>query len=552
METKKTSDSKHKRQQEEKQPIIANEYFAINNIYKEMYEARQQRNKEKQNQEEKQKPEEKHKTEEKQKAEEIKKEEETKPLDSNLSIKVPAQILNSYLNSLNLKPYFYINKLHHYPKDQLKDNMISFREMLFEDLIKTRSIIPNEPLKRTLQAAFMTTFGFDSELLEPLIQAKVHLVVANDYDKNTKYEPVIENYNGIKGLTVIQPSKTFHGVFYSCFHPKLWLLKFPDFLRVVVSSGNLTTLDWSIWSNCLWYQDFYKKTMIIKETEKPKINEKNACFDYDKEFKTTLEDYLLNIFPKKIEIKTLLKIDLDDYVFENIDIILIPSLPGRHTGSKYGLSKIKTVLQTIEPHVYKNEEYVLTYQTSSLGTIDTNFLSDIAHGFLPNFTDNNNLYKDITTNIKVIYPTEKYVVKESYAGPEYAHPLLLMEKNFEKPSFIKKVFHRFEGTEDYNFHHGILPHLKVGIVTKKDMKIDDDTIIYYGSHNFTSSAWGKYEKNRSQILVSNTELGVLIPGKIGSKNLKEEIIKGLSFRFPATEYKKDDKPWIASKHFKNE
>ena len=187
----------------------------------------------------------------------------------------------------------------------------------------------------------------------------------------------------------------------------------------------------------------------------------------------------MNIFPKKIEIKTLLKIDLDDYVFENIDIILIPSLPGRHTGSKYGLSKIKTVLQTIEPHVYKNEEYVLTYQTSSLGTIDTNFLSDIAHGFLPNFTDNNNLYKDITTNIKVIYPTEKYVVKESYAGPEYAHPLLLMEKNFEKPSFIKKVFHRFEGTEDYNFHHGILPHLKVGIVTKKDMKIDLKDIYFF-------------------------------------------------------------------------
>lgn len=529
MENKEKTDSQYKRQLNEKQSNISSEYSDINKLYKEMYE---QRNKSKQK-------------------EEIKSD-IIAPIVPN--IKVSPNLISSYLNIVNSKPHFYINKLSHYPKDQLKDNMVSFREMLFEDILKTRSLIPNETPKRTLQAAFMTTFGFDSELLLPLVKANVHLVVANDYSKDTTYTPIIENFNGIDGLTIIQPTKAIHGIFYSCFHPKLWILKFPEFLRIVVSSGNLTTLDWSIWSNCLWYQDFYKKSMILKETEKEEEEKKKTNdFNYDKEFRNTLEDYMNKIIPKNItNPKTFLKFDLDDYVFENIDIILIPSYPGRHIkNSTYGLAKIRNIIKTLNPEVYQREEYVLTYQTSSLGTIDSGFLSDIAYGFLPNYSEEGNrkLYEDISNNVKVIYPTDTYITDESYAGPDFAHPLLLSEKNYEKQSFIKKVFQKFEGPDDYNFHHGILPHLKVGIVTKKDQKIDDDTIIYYGSHNFTAAAWGKYEKNRSQIFISNTELGVLIPGKIGSKSMKEEIVKGLSFKFPARAYDKDNKPWIASRYF---
>lgn len=516
---------------EENKENSHNHYEDFNKLYKELYEERQARKKEGS------------------KSKEPEKEEK-------FNISLPKQLISSYLELSNPKPLFYVNKLAHYPKEECRDHIVSFREMLFEDILKTRSLIPSEAPKRTLQAAFMTTFGFDTELLINLLKAKVHLTVANDYQKDTEYIPIIENFGDVDGLTVIQPSKSFNGVFYSCFHPKLWLLKFPEFLRVVVSSGNLTTLDWSIWSNCLWYQDFYKKNMTLKENDNKKVKEKSEEFEYDKEFESTLKDYLNNIFPKKIDFKTCTKIDLDEYVFENLDVILIPSFPGRHKDKKYGLAKIRSIIQGLNHKIYKKEEeYVITYQTSSLGTIDQSFLTDICYSFLPNYfiEDENkipkSLYNDITDNIKVIYPTEKYVVDESYAGPDFAHPLLLNEKNYVKPSFIKKVFHKFEGNIDFNFHHGVLPHLKVGIVTKSDMKIDDDTIIYFGSHNFTASAWGKYEKNRSQLLISNTELGVLLVGKEGSKSKKEEIIKGLTFKFPAKIYEKDDSPWIASSYY---
>lgn len=49
------------------------------------------------------------------------------------------------------------------------------------------------------------------------------------------------------------------------------------------------------------------------------------------------------------------------------------------------------------------------------------------------------------------------------------------------------------------------------IVTDKDQesKITDDTILYFGSHNFSAAAWGNLEKNETQIAIANWEIGVL-------------------------------------------
>ena len=68
--------------------------------------------------------------------------------------------------------------------------------------------------------------------------------------------------------------------------------------------------------------------------------------------------------------------------------------------------------------------------------------------------------------------------------------------------------------------------------------------------NFTGSAWGKFEKNRSQILISNTELGILIPYKNNSGKIKKEIINCIPFKYPAQKYEGTDQPWIADKYFK--
>lgn len=71
-----------------------------------------------------------------------------------------------------------------------------------------------------------------------------------------------EKFNGFPNWKVIHPGKKH--VMYSkgSFHPKLWLLKFPAHLRVVISSANLYMGDWSIWGNQIWFKDFPIKSNI--------------------------------------------------------------------------------------------------------------------------------------------------------------------------------------------------------------------------------------------------------------------------------------------------
>ena len=48
-----------------------------------------------------------------------------------------------------------------------------------------------------------------------------------------------------------------------------------------------------------------------------------------------------------------------------------------------------------------------------------------------------------------------------------------------------------------NIFEGNLFHAKIMIVNDDDNKISDNSLLYFGSHNFSPSAWGNVEKNQS-------------------------------------------------------
>lgn len=58
---------------------------------------------------------------------------------------------------------------------------------------------------------------------------------------------------------------------------------------------------------------------------------------------------------------------------------------------------------------------------------------------------------------------------------------------------------------------------------------------YLGSHNFTSSAWGRLVKDGRQQLVSNFELGVLLDPR--------DYPPLFSYKRPAEPYAASDAPW---------
>lgn len=66
---------------------------------------------------------------------------------------------------------------------------------------------------------------------------------------------------------------------------------------------------------------------------------------------------------------------------------------------------------------------------------------------------------------------------------------MLQSHVWNNEKFPKESFYKLEGkSEKLN---GIICHTKLIIVTDADNEINDQTFLYFGSHNFSPSAWGK-------------------------------------------------------------
>ena len=94
------------------------------------------------------------------------------------------------------------------------------------------------------------------------------------------------------------------------FHPKLFLFKFDNFLRVVIGTGNLFEEDWKLWNNIFWTKDFI--------WGKGKTSS----------FGTELKEYINNVMESSSSlIGTHLDLDLNDYILDIEGISLVKSFP---------------------------------------------------------------------------------------------------------------------------------------------------------------------------------------------------------------------------------
>ncbi|EAS03297.1 tyrosyl-DNA phosphodiesterase family protein (macronuclear) [Tetrahymena thermophila SB210] len=458
------------------------------------------------------------------------------------------------------KSQFFINKLKQYPKEEQTPYMLGFSDMFCKNPFF--EYFNEQPERQDVQSIFMTTYGYETELLMPILKSNKHFVLANDkpmHDKSIK--DVIKENDGFKNWTLIHPPKDVSSSWGGAFHPKLWLIKFSSFLRVVIGSGNLHVSDWSVWSNCLWYQDF---PLNANKKEKTQQKPSSPKWDFEGDFKITLTELVKKMMPSGINYQDLLKINLDDYDYSEVKIILISSIVGRHTDIyKYGRGKMYKIIQaftqnekniTNQPNnnLTQNQK-IITYQCTSLGNIDNTFLNEFYTCATANKPitelkkDKANKKQDpnlIEQKFRLIFPTAEYIYEDTIYGPEYASPVILNQKYYEKESFPKSIFHQFCSPDNYFYHTGAIPHLKTMVVTDNDLQIKDDSIVYIGSHNFTAAAWGRFEKDYSQIYNSNTELGIIYPPMEDSACIKQEIINSFSFKLDAPKYTQNMKPFV--------
>ena len=436
-------------------------------------------------------------------------------------------------NKTELKPYDENDP-------EFNKKFIEFRQLFFENLLLTEdfkddSDIRNVHSKIRAKSAIFSTFVYEGEFIEPFInQFKMPSIIIR-HQENQKYNAMDEYGNYIKFIfpKISQPLK------WGKFHSKLMILKFPTFLRIIVPSANLTDCDWYYWGQVIWFQDF----PLIKEYGGDEKKEKNPQKSED--FRDYLKKFMKTFMPNTYEGKrfwTDLEINFDDYDFSEASVDLVASSNGRFIGENekdlFGVGRLNSLMSNKYFTIEKNDNLLI--QCSSFGTTkQKNFYSNLYKGF--NLNNYENL--DETNNIDIFYPTEKYI-SNCEKGEELSSCLFLNKESYK----INKDRLRDIVLKDKFKDRETVFHSKIFITGKRNNKgnfiLNNDSIIYIGSHNFSSSAWGNYEKNNSQIAIANYELGIIFDCHSLSFEEKLDIYNSFLFNFDAPKYSSDDKPFL--------
>lgn len=88
----------------------------------------------------------------------------TQRTPSSLTSNLPNDYINQPNPNVTKGLPFYLNELISYPKEESRAFITNFRQLLYENLLSD----PEEP--KNIQTAFMTTFGFESQLLLPIAE----------------------------------------------------------------------------------------------------------------------------------------------------------------------------------------------------------------------------------------------------------------------------------------------------------------------------------------------------------------------------------------------
>ena len=410
-------------------------------------------------------------------------------------------------------------------------NFIEFRQLFFEDLLLTEDLkddSENDVLKKVrAQSALFSTFIYDGDFIEPFInQFKMPSIIVR-HQENQKFNAMDEYGNYIK-FVFPKISQTLR---WGKFHSKLMILKFPNFLRIIIPSANLTDGDWYYWGQIIWFQDFF----LISDNKTKEEKDKQRSRD----FRNYLNAFMKTFMPHTYEGKrfwTDLKIDFDLYDFSDASVDLIASANGRFVGDGekdlFGVGRLNNLMESKYFNIDKNDNLLI--QCSSFGiSKQKNFFSNLYKGF--NLTEIN--------NIDIFYPTEQYI-NSCEKGLELSSCLFF---NNEANKIYQDKLHDIILKDKFKDRKTVF-HSKIFITGKRNKSgnfiLNNDSIIYIGSHNFSTSAWGNYEKNGTQMSVANYELGVIFDLNLLSFQEKLDIYNNLLFNFDAPKYTEDDIPFI--------
>lgn len=417
----------------------------------------------------------------------------------------------------------FFNKIIGMPKGRDYSGLVSLENLIYADSTRTET---------PLSALFMV-FGYHIKHIAPLLDFGTKVIMLADPNIDD-FEIIKSQENKEKNLRLLWAKKDLQ-FRNSAFHPKLYLIKFASILRVVIGSANLFLEDWTKWSNVCWVRDFQYKG--------------DGSTSKNLDFKRQLETFIKSSMGEKFtDLKNFLNIDLKDFEFNKTGVELLYSLPTKRTlyeGDSCGLELLQKIMEKHKPsRNYEFKDTKIYYSCSCVGAINFGIVYQFITAIAPNLKSDKlcdfKQQKKYFTMLKLIYPTQSYINGLMQKNNDTAC-LFFNKRIYDKVNFNQSILAQFDNNEHVYGDENFISHSKIFIVMRSGI-VDDDTVIYIGSHNFTKSAWGKISRQRYEI--SNHELGVLYPPETNSAELKRELINKFSFKVPAPKYDDEDIPFF--------
>ena len=270
-------------------------------------------------------------------------------------------------------------------------------------------------------------------------------------------------------------------------HSKLQLLFFEDYMRIVVTSANLTGYDWGesgTMENIIFVQDYPKAQAPTDSDFLAELVYYCQCADYPSEIITKLSGY-------------------DFTLASNFQIVA--SIGGASIGDDIegsGIARLAAVAR-LYPGISR-----MDYVTASLGALNHQFLKTfqnackgitISYGGPLCYTEQDE------NELRIIFPSKQFV-HSSKGGPANGGTICFQRDYFERPGFPSTRLY-----EHVPVRPGLLSHCKILLCYNENT---NDGFAYIGSANFSASAWGDklvphYKKHK--LVVRNWEFGIVIP-----------------------------------------
>jgi tyrosyl-DNA phosphodiesterase-1 len=357
-----------------------------------------------------------------------------------------------------------------------------------------------EPSGAQIEQAIVGTYlfdpGFVSEFAPELLRARrVTLVHGCAGLSAGDVVAALPNFRVVRPDVPVPFGESMH-------HAKYFIMQWAQTLRVVVSTANATD-DYSRRSNQVWMQDFVRCDARTRTSK-------------GLDFLEQLARYLAAV-------------GLRDWVsvvsahnFDAVQAHLVCSMPGVFTGhemARYGHLRMRALLSRLQPMPAAFRRPSLMAQFSSLGRTSDAWLFDqwmtsmmpptaVAGVAQSAARQTKQTRAALSERLFLVWPTVAFV-RDCFFGYAVGLSLCGQRASFELDCIRSRLF-KFR--PQHESRRDITPHMKSYAVFDASAQGAAVPLAYYlmTSANLSKQAWGELQKDESQFVLKNFELGVVL------------------------------------------